>query len=817
MRPIALIALLVACNGSKSNPGGAADDTGGGGTGGDDTGGDGTGDDGGTTDPSPGDMDWTEGPDLPSCTAHAGTGDLVALSGVVLGPDGAEAGLVVYDRGTGLLSCVGADCDASAAELICTEGVISAGLIDTHDHLQYNVLPPWQHEDLFEDRYDWRSSGDYWDYRTAYDEIYDDYTCEIMRWAELRVLVGGGTSGVGSSGGSCIEGLIRNLDEGTDEHGLSGYDLYYSSSTVTSSFDAEDGARYADDIDSGYYEAVLNHVAEAVGGAGRSEIDWMIEIGMTGPGFAFVHATDASTSQLSQLAADQTTIIWSPRSNLDLYAATTPADVAARLGVPVVLGPDWTWSGSLNPAHEAACAIEYLDARGNPFTDVQLHGMITGEAARAVGLDGRIGSLQVGLEADLAVFSWSTQPYRAVLQSGSEDVRLTVVGGEALYGVEALVTAAREDGGAACEAIDACEASRSVCATSGSSGSESLTAAELEATLSAALGAVTMPSGLDYAHELGPLWDCEGAYATCDPRSPSTGDEDGDGVTDTEDLCVGWWDPTQDDLDGDGQGDACDPCPLVADETDCPTDATDVDGDGVPNDEDDCPYVNDPGQEDGDGDGVGDACDACPEISNPGGGPCPSTVDAVRDPTHPDHPPEGQAVTLSGLIVTSIRTNGYSAQDPVLTEYGGIFIYTGDTPSLSEGDEVEVSGSYTEYYGLSELTDAETTVVASGSPLSPIKVASTCRIGTAGDLAEPLESMLVEVEDLVVSSSNPDGSSDYGEFEVDGCLRVDDGDYDFGDQPAEGTEYDSITGVLSYGFSNSKLQPRAAEDLLLAN
>ncbi|MDP6935521.1 MAG: hypothetical protein QGG40_21560, partial [Myxococcota bacterium] len=204
--------------------------------------------DSGDTDPvDTGDLDtgafeedgatWTEGPELPDCASQEGTSDSVALSGVLLTADGPEAGVAVYDRSTGLLTCVGADCDTTDATVVCTEGVISPGLVDTHNHLQYNVIPPWQHDELFEDRYDWRSDGDYWDYRTAYDDIEDAYTCEIMKWAELRALVGGATAAVGSSGGSCIEVLVRNLDEDEDDHGFEDYELYYSASTVTSAFD----------------------------------------------------------------------------------------------------------------------------------------------------------------------------------------------------------------------------------------------------------------------------------------------------------------------------------------------------------------------------------------------------------------------------------------------------------------------------------------------------------------------------------------------------------------------------------------------------
>ena len=95
---------------------------------------------------------WTEGPDLPDCEAKDGTDGLIALSGVVLSLDGPVAGVVQWDPNTGVIECVGSECDVTTSTVVCSQGVISPGLIDAHDHMQYNALKPWQHEQLFENR-----------------------------------------------------------------------------------------------------------------------------------------------------------------------------------------------------------------------------------------------------------------------------------------------------------------------------------------------------------------------------------------------------------------------------------------------------------------------------------------------------------------------------------------------------------------------------------------------------------------------------------------------------------------------------------------
>lgn len=768
-------------------------------------------------------LSWTEGPALPDCAPQAGAGDLVALSGVVLTPEGAEAGLVVYSRDSGLITCVGADCDTSSAEVVCTEGVITPGLIDAHDHLQYNALKPWRHEELYCERYEWRSDDDYWDYREAYDEIEGGSICEIGKWAELRALVGGATSAVGSyDEGGCINVGIRNLDEDEDASGIEDYKLVYSASTITDK-DEGDAANYNAKLASGEYDAVENHVAEGACEEARGEIDHSFSIGLEGEGHIYVHASDASTSQLARMAEKGTAIAWSPRSNLDLYADTTPADIARRLGVSVILGPDWTWSGSHNMPGELSCATEFLAARGafgeNGITDVDVWGMATGEAARVLGLGGVLGSIEVGAAADLSVFPWSDEPYRAIIQAEPEDTRLVVMGGRALYGLPDLVTLLN-DRADWCESVDVCDDSsegRLICLRAAESGDDAQTVAEVEGILSSGLGAVEMSEELAYAAELLGLWACDEPATTCDPGQASDGDADGDGVADTSDLCAGAWDPRQADQDDDGVGDVCDPCPLVPDATSCRMDPEDIDDDGVRTDLDLCPYLYDPDQLDSDGDGAGDACDRCPDDVNPDDGACPASVAVLSDESHPDHPAQHTTWSLSGLIVTAVRAdNGYYAQDPTLSAYAGVFVYDyGDAP-VDVGDEVSVSGKYQEYYDLVELYDVTTEITGTGS-VEPMVIDDTCSVGTGGADAETYEAMLITVSRVTVTDENPDAPDDYNEFEVDDCLRVDDLlwlEPSWLDRTV-GTTYTTMTGVLNYSFENFKISPRDEDDVVL--
>jgi hypothetical protein len=302
-------------------------------------------------------------------------------------------------------------------------------------------------------------------------------------------------------------------------------------------------------------------------------------------------------------------------------------------------------------------------------------------------------------------------------------------------------------------------------------------------------------------------------------------DGDGDGIADDVDNCPCIFNPirpldegAQADFDGDGTGDACDPCPLDTGLSGCaPPDPTDRDRDGIPNAEDNCPDDANPLQEDTDGDGKGDVCDPCPEDANPGAAACPSTVYEVRSGAIPD----GTPVSMEGLVVTAVAARGFYAQQATGTpdfagvDNSGIFVFTSDPPTVSRGDTFDVvSATAGEFGGADQLTSPMITVTASGMEPAPLTVATT-DIATGGARASALYAVLVRVEDVTVTSANPDGVDDFGEYEVDG-LRVDDEMYLTEPDPIVSDEFAAIIGPLGFSFANTKIRPRDAADVIFA-
>jgi len=751
------------------------------------------------------------------CTATGQAGGSLAIRGDVLAPETVFLGgtVVVED---GLITCAGCDCGPAEATLTCADAVITPGLINTHDHLSFaHNWPIGEGVDRYEHRHDWRRGQN----GHAALSVPGGASAEAVLAAELRFVMGGATSTVGAGG---RRGLLRNVDT-SDNEGLplqqadsDTFPLDDSSGTQRAS-----GCNYGNSPTTEAWvdgrEAYLPHIGEGIDQYAQNELvctatDPKVIKGNT----AIVHATGATLEDVVRIVEAKAQVSWSPRSNVVLYGATAPVTLMDRLGVNLALGTDWLPSGSMNMLRELACA-EYLNAVhfGDHFSDKQLWEMATTNGAFAIGAERGLGMIKPGYVADLAIFANGEDTLHGAVVRGHETrVALVLRGGAPLYGdAELLASAAL--GAGACETLDVCGTSKRACV-----------AADTTSTLAQVVAAANYP-----------LWFCPGEVPVDEPscvpwrefefpNGVTADDRDGDGLTDDMDLCpdvfsplfttgtVPLWDD-QPDADLDGIGDVCDPTPC----DDCtPLAANDFDRDGVPNGVDNCPHVPNPDQADADGDGHGDACDDCDD-PNPGFALCSASVvsiEAIADENHPDHPPEGSAVTIVGAYVTGVRSGdaGFWIETGSQGPHTGLAVFSGGSqPALAVGDVVDVTGVYVEFFGLAQLTNPSVTIVSSGAglPFAPL-VVDPAAVATGGASAEAYESMLLQVNDVVITTQNPDEPDDYDEFEVTGGLRINDVNFAALDNICPvGSSFTSIVGNLNFGFSNTKLEPRAAADI----
>lgn len=177
-------------------------------------------------------------------------------------------------------------------------------------------------------------------------------------------------------------------------------------------------------------------------------------------------------------------------------------------------------------------------------------------------------------------------------------------------------------------------------------------------------------------------------------------------------------------------------------------------------------------------------------------------IQYTTDPSG-DSPYAGQTLTVGG-IVTATFYRGY-----VIAEDSGPWraIYVASQihgPSL--GDEIEVTGTVVEYFGLTQLQDVSAfALLASGQEIPSCAVA-------AQDVAQEMyESVLLEVDDLTVTALFSDGG--WLASDATGLLQVGDRcDYMY--FPSVGDVLDSVTGILFYTQAAHKVEPRGTADIV---
>ncbi|MFO0590118.1 MAG: amidohydrolase family protein [Polyangiaceae bacterium] len=793
-----------------------------------------------------------------------GTAGLI-LQGTLLLPDQVMHKGQIFIAADGTIACTACDCSATpgadmATVATCANGVISPGLINSHDHITFANNPPKTHgTERFEHRHDWRK-GQNGHTQVSYAS---GASASAQQLQELRFLMSGATSVNGSNGPT---GLLRNLDQDTKKEGLDMPSALYQTfpladSGGTTDNDISNGCNYGAAPDTANTVAKENaydpHISEGINTNAHNEFlctstapppanaNDILE-----PQTAIIHAVGITAADAALIRQNKAKVIWSARTNVDLYGNTAEATLLDASGVPIALGTDWIVSGSMNMLRELKCIDDlntvYFDKH---FTDKQLWQMATTNGAFALGAQNAIGMLRPGFVADISIFNGKVnKDHRAVIAAELSDVVLVLRGGKAIYGDDALVNALRPgcaqmkwNGGGAIPAFDGvCGIPKRVCIA------QDLAGATLDSILAANQNVYPLffscgttptdeptcvPSHLTYpAGQSGSIYT--GAPA------PGT-DDDGDGVPNAMDNCPKVFNPIrpmdggeQADGDMDGAGDVCDPCPLDNANACTPPDANDLDSDGVPNGYDNCPIVANPDQADSDKDNHGDACDKCEAVPNPGYAACPAVplpIKTIRDPNDPKHPASGDVVTIQDAYVTAIRpaagnSRGFYVQDTTLQPLSGIFIFTGSTtPTVQVGNKVTITGAYSEFNGLSELGTPTVTVTDPGTmlPFAPIDIADPATIATGGAMAEGYESMLVKIGMVSVTVLNSDDPSDFDEFSVTGNLRIDDLIFDntkdmgLNNTCAVGKAFTSIVGIHAFSFANYKLEPRNAADFTL--
>lgn len=379
-------------------------------------------------------------PGAPACEYQAGKDKALILVGKVALRQGElvekeiyiENGVITSIENSGTLTSA----KPNAARLVCKNAFFSPGLVNAHEHTGYSYKFPvadMSHD--YQHRLEWRAGGE----RALKDQPTSSSDRSILAWVELRHLLSGATTVAGSGG---VNGIVRNVSS-RNEIGNELVDLKtdpFSKKSIDHLKDVcSNLVPMAATLELDHRQAqVVPHVGEGVNCLAEKELDAYLNYASNTPRrqFSLIHGVMLQDKHHQLLTENDISVIWSPRSNVALYGQSLNPIPLMDKGVRVALGTDWSPSGSFNMFEEMRCAKIYSTAKSSrSVTDKELWMMSTINAAHALGLEDKVGVIDVGNYADIIVVNNpDNNGLDGFSQKNSSDVLAVFVGGTLMAG-----------------------------------------------------------------------------------------------------------------------------------------------------------------------------------------------------------------------------------------------------------------------------------------------------------------------------------------------------------------------------------------------
>jgi 5-methylthioadenosine/S-adenosylhomocysteine deaminase len=334
----------------------------------------------------------------------------------------------------------------AASEVDVGDAYVLPGLIDMHNHLAYNALPLWfepgRTEPWLHNKH-WPNADTYTESITEPAWVYVNACPEaLLGYVQVRAMAGGATSVQGwPTANRGYQTVVRNVDDGPAATGND--DLIYQSVGTKTGETLATAVRHMNE-GSGF----IYHCAEGQRGSvvlddytDLEEADGLL------PTFIGVHCSAVDADNWTKWAkANAGGVVWSPLSNLVLYAQTTLIDDVRARDVRVCLGSDWGPSGTKNLLGEMKVARIAADHFGYALTDAQIVEMVTSNAGTLLERCWHrpVGRLVEGAFADVTVIRGrgSGTAWRRMVAATERDVALVIIDGVPRYGDTGLMNSA---------------------------------------------------------------------------------------------------------------------------------------------------------------------------------------------------------------------------------------------------------------------------------------------------------------------------------------------------------------------------------------
>ena len=309
------------------------------------------------------------------------------------------------------------------------ESYIYPSLINTHDHLQGNYLPPvgpkkgsfyltWQPWDkdlkassMFEERS-----------KLSREDLYNlsGYKCLF--------------SGVTTVSDHFPHQLNDHILPTLPVRAIRNYALAHEST----SYDL----KWGDGIEVEHAMAKKNnwpfitHLSEGFDYEAMNSVNKLEELNVLDNHCLFVHCIAFSDEDIKKVAKAGASVSWCGFSNMFMFNVTAKIRKMIKAGINVTIGTDSSATGSSNLLNEIKYDRElYRKLYGEDLPAKNIFEMITVNSAKAFFMNDKVGRLENGMLGDILVLkAKDDDPYENLLNAGMKDIELLVLEGTPIYG-----------------------------------------------------------------------------------------------------------------------------------------------------------------------------------------------------------------------------------------------------------------------------------------------------------------------------------------------------------------------------------------------
>lgn len=305
------------------------------------------------------------------------------------------------------------------------DGVLSPGLINSHDHLVGNYYPkvgngpytnwlPWDN--------DLKSS-------LVYAERQQIENRDLYLLAGYRNLISATTT-VSDHIPHFVQDPFVDL---LPMRAIKNYALIHSVNPLA--------LIWGEGIKKEYQKAVkedvafITHIAEGFDEVTKQDLKTLDREGGLGDHSVLVHGLAFSDEDIKLIKQKGASVVWCADSNMFMFGRTANVKKLRETGVNLCIGTDSPMSGGENMLYEMKYGKSlYKRLYGEDLPDKEIVAMATQNGAKAFHLN-KFGRIENGYIADFVVFkNRADTPYKSIVTARLADVRLVVIDGKPAYG-----------------------------------------------------------------------------------------------------------------------------------------------------------------------------------------------------------------------------------------------------------------------------------------------------------------------------------------------------------------------------------------------